>query len=608
MAKINIEVEAAVNDAVTGLKQVDGALGNMQGTTRQTGLSLTDIKSGLDLASQGFSAVKGAVESVINPVLEYNKSIRDLRDFTGNTAEESSLLVNVFDDMQISYQVLRTAARKFADEGQQLNIDKLAEMADKYNAIQDPVRRTTFLTETFGARAGPEMARLLAQGSTAIRGMADEAENLGLVMDDAALQSARNYEIAMDDLEDSTLALKIQLAEFAIPAVTGFMDAWASKMGLMRAANEALETGAINAAEYAAILARQLTPAGLDASDELASLNEKLDAQAAALVDASDNTQDYAFRIAKVIPLHVDYNTALSGTAQGYAEMGASANATTVDMRALTLAMENSAEIAGALSAGLSGELSGAQDDYRRIVEETSAEIATLNVDLAKYRDLQGETITVVNEASVSSAEYELAALKAAAAQAKFAEYTGDSREEQLQLQVAMETANERVIKLGEGLGQSATITLDYTTKIQDTTASISALSIAQQEAEAQLALTTAQFLFQQVASTLTKEAQLELANALGLIDDTSYDAAIAMQELTAKYDTNRDGTISAAEATRQYKADVVALRDEIAALKDKTVRITTVFHNEGSPGMPGTGGGGTGDYDQNNATAGANN
>ena len=77
---------------------------------------------------------------------------------------------------------------------------------------------------------------------------------------------------------------------------------------------------------------------------------------------------------------------------------------------------------------------------------------------------------------------------------------------------------------------------------------------------------------------------------------------------LTEKYDTNRDGVISAAEATHGYYGAVLKLRQEIEALKDKTVTVTTVFHNEGSIGMPGTGGGGTGDYQQNSAVAGANN
>jgi len=89
--------------------------------------------------------------------------------------------------------------------------------------------------------------------------------------------------------------------------------------------------------------------------------------------------------------------------------------------------------------------------------------------------------------------------------------------------------------------------------------------------------------LFQQVAASLDQAAQLELANSLGLIDDVSYDAAVAMQELTAKYDTNHDGVVTAAEATNNYKAAVLALRDGINSMADRTVniRINTVYQDQ---------------------------
>src|SRR5690349_21739340 len=213
MADVKINVVAEVGQAQANLKQLDQSLGGLDKTSQNAGLTLTDLKSGLDLAVGGFKAVQAAVKSVIDPVIDYAKQVRDLSSFTNISAEESSKLINVADDLQIEYGTLRTASRKLIEDGLQPNIETLADLSDEYLAIQDPVEQSQFLIETFGSRAGPEMARLLEQGGDALRQMASDVETTGLVMDEHGVEAARQYELALDDLEDSSLALKIELSE-----------------------------------------------------------------------------------------------------------------------------------------------------------------------------------------------------------------------------------------------------------------------------------------------------------------------------------------------------------------------------------------------------------
>jgi hypothetical protein len=222
------------------------------------------------------------------------------------------------------------------------------------------------------------------------------------------------------------------------------------------------------------------------------------------------------------------------------------------------------------LSAGLSGELQQASEDYHAVLAETRPEIAKLTADLARYNAANGQTFSVVTEAKHSLEEYELAQIKAAEAALKLNEFTGDSREEFLELKIAAANAAERVSNMGSEMGITQQFTADYTQKIIETTGSLEELRAKQAEAEAQLKLTTAQFLFQQAAADLDKDAALALARAMGLIDEASYNATAAMQELTKQYQTTGD--------LDEYTRKATILRDVIAGFQSRDITVTTTF------------------------------
>lgn len=577
MTKIDIEVAAKVDEAVAGLGKVDKSLEGMGGSTKAAGLSLTDLKSGLDLASQAFAAVQGAVKSVIDPVVDYAKQVRDLSAFTGVSAEESSTLIQVFDDLQIEYGTLKTASRKLTDDGLTPNIETLADLSDQYLDLPDDISRAQFATENFGAKAGPEMSRLLALGSDAILKMGDDAARTGLVMDEQGVKSAQNYEKAIDDWEDSVMAGKIALSESLLPALTATVDAGTDYLNFWHQSVAAVLEGRESYLD--------VSKAAWEVVFTDKTLTEATD-------DLTGSYQAQQAAINEVDPAIQNLRLAQADLAVSTTDSGASADASAARWQGLAdayydaqIAAENTQAIGQSLAAGLSGTIGQAQEAYKQVIAETQPEIDGLNEKLAHYQELQGQTVTVVDEAQHSAAEYELAQIKAATAVQTLAEYTGDNREEQLQLQVAADNATSSVAKMGEEMGITKEFTLDYTKQMQDGNLTLAELNAKQAEAEAQLKKTTSQFLFQQVASSLTKEAQLELANSLGLIDDASYDAAIAMQDLTGKYDTNHDGTIDAKEATADYKREVLELRDSINSMSDKVVNVdvrhTTTYQDK---------------------------
>lgn len=83
------------------------------------------------------------------------------------------------------------------------------------------------------------------------------------------------------------------------------------------------------------------------------------------------------------------------------------------------------------------------------------------------------------------------------------------------------------------------------------------------------------ELLFKIASEGLNEQAALDLAFAMGLVDDKTAFATIKVDELTTKYDLNKNGAIDAGKEAALYAGAVRALADEIARLEDKTVELT---------------------------------
>src|SRR3990167_5572559 len=217
--EVKLVFTAEESDAVKGIKAVNSQLKDeLPKAVKGSSLSLTDLKSGVDLATEAFRAVKGAAESVINPTVALAKQVRDLARDIGATPEEASRLIQAADDMNVSVGTLEAGLRAAIRKGIEPTIEGMGELSDQYLSIQDPIERTKFLMDTFG-RGGAELGPLMEKGSEGIRELGDAAERAGLVMDQAAVQAARNYEIATDNFADAVLGAKLALADVFLPAL-----------------------------------------------------------------------------------------------------------------------------------------------------------------------------------------------------------------------------------------------------------------------------------------------------------------------------------------------------------------------------------------------------
>ena len=193
---------------------------------------LGELKNGLAGAVEGFTGmslssltVAGALAGVgvemkkaVDFTLDYASQVRDLSRVSGASAEDTSKLIKVSDDLKVEYSTLEAAAKKLAKEGIALTTDELAKASDKYLSYSDAGARAEYATKTFG-KAGLEMTKILEQGGDAIHKMADEQSG-NLIMTQESLDKARDYEKAQNELNDTLDGFKVVVGNAVIPILT----------------------------------------------------------------------------------------------------------------------------------------------------------------------------------------------------------------------------------------------------------------------------------------------------------------------------------------------------------------------------------------------------
>ena len=307
MANSTLQVTYRTKKTGTGTQDLTKEMG-------QAKMGLADLKAGLDLAGTAFNAVKGAVESVINPTVEYAGQIRELQRSIGATAEESSKLIQAADDVGISAGTLQSALEAAIKRGVKPTIAGIGDLADQYNAIQDPIEKTKFLMDNFG-KSGADLAPLMLLGRDGIRAAGDEAERLGLVMGQDGVDAARQYEIAMDDFNDSVLAVKLAIAQNLLPAVSAAITQGAEYVQVWKNVFDAVTDGRMSFIDYLKTSA-EVVWTDKTLADVNAELTAQVTAQTAATDAAAARYQGYADAVAASALVHETYSNQIQSQTQ----------------------------------------------------------------------------------------------------------------------------------------------------------------------------------------------------------------------------------------------------------------------------------------------------
>ncbi|MCC6192070.1 MAG: hypothetical protein IT318_23825 [Anaerolineales bacterium] len=394
-------------------------------------------------------AVKGAADftkAAIGETVAYAKEVRDLGRTIGASAEESSKLIQAADDVLVSYNSLTSALEAAVRKGVKPTIEGLGELADEYNDIQDPITRTKFLMDNFG-RSGADLAPLMELGAEGVRELGDAAKAAGLVMTEEAIEAAREYEKALDKVEERVLMVKLAIGNALVPALvdaSNEVDRHAAAWDLLW--NTQGRFVIING-QLVAVQARELS--GLaDINVELDTYQQFLEDTGVATVGVTQKTEDWG-----------DVFTQLKEKAEKAS-------------KEITRAMKDLAIVVG-------GAVDVEMDNFAESQDELEEKIAATRAELEKYQAMHGQVRMVTTDTAeanrnliIAQAGAETAARNLAEAQADLAKNIDPDKQLQLQAAVAraegaLITASGKVDEWNGKLAESGnTFVTDYSTKI----------------------------------------------------------------------------------------------------------------------------------------------
>lgn len=201
----------AIERSLGGIKAAVGAFAAGLGADAVVGVikraldyasSLGEVAQQLGVTTKELQVYRYAASQVGVEQDAMDKGLQRLTRTIGMATTGGKAQKQVFDQLGIS---LRDANGHVRTAG-----DVLPEIADALNRIPDPARRAAVETSLFG-KAGQQLDTLLAGGSSAMRELANAAEELGIVLSDEQIQHA-------DDTADKLAAVK-QVLEAKIAGV-----------------------------------------------------------------------------------------------------------------------------------------------------------------------------------------------------------------------------------------------------------------------------------------------------------------------------------------------------------------------------------------------------
>jgi hypothetical protein len=324
--EIMVVAKDGASQIMRGITSSFGQLGNMvQGLTSGRGLEM--------LAEQFIQFGKESVNATVN----YANEVRSLMLVSGESAETTSQFLQVLDDYKISAQDALTATRAMTKEGLVPNLETLASLSDEYLSITDKQKQNEFVIKNLG-RAGLQWTEILNKGSAAILEQGDAIDK-NLILTQEAVDSARQYELALDDWNDAVLGLKVSIGNELIPALTNLLK---NQDDVARAHELAAEQG-INLAsasrevkgEYlklaieerrAALSADDMTDSQIALGKEVEKTAEEIKAEEDAIKELTKANQDQLSTLANLTGVINDYQDKEASLKQEHDELLAKKN------------------------------------------------------------------------------------------------------------------------------------------------------------------------------------------------------------------------------------------------------------------------------------------
>ena len=269
----------------------------------RTNQSLQKFEDGIKKIGKGIGLVLGAAgvglaaifsSRALRSSIDMAAALKDTADAAGITTDKLQELQFAGNelglesgDIATSMTYLNTRLGEFANTGKgpaatalrQLSInlrdskgnvrdtgDVFNELVNKISQVENPMQRAALASKLFGETLGPKMGQLIAQGTEGLANYAQQARDIGAVLDADIIASAHDADVALTKLSN---VLKVQLtsalvslAPLLTEAANGFIELarWATATfgQIENLSRQGAETRLADKLQYIADLEKQL--------------------------------------------------------------------------------------------------------------------------------------------------------------------------------------------------------------------------------------------------------------------------------------------------------------------------------------------------------------
>lgn len=213
-SEIEILIKAAVDKAVSDIKKAEKAVDGLADSSDKASSSTsnfkntqTELRSAMGNIKMVLDAAKQAYDDTIGTFQDYALQVSDMSRATGQTAEDTSRLIQAADDVGISYENLSTSLKMASKQGIDTSVESLKKLSDEYLTLAPGTERMQFLLKNFG-RAGEDMGKLMEKGAKGIESLTQGIEDQ-LVLTPELVRQAEVYRVLTDNLNDNIEAQKV---------------------------------------------------------------------------------------------------------------------------------------------------------------------------------------------------------------------------------------------------------------------------------------------------------------------------------------------------------------------------------------------------------------
>jgi hypothetical protein len=286
MAKAENIADKTTKEYAKAAREADKAIGELAKAEDEQ--AAATARAAQALATMGIEALKATIKFTkesIEATVQYAQEVRDLSLASGQSAEESSRMLQVLDDYQLTADDAKTATRALTKEGLAPTIDTVANLSAEFQKLTTVEDRNAFVQKNLG-RAGQEWLNLLSQGPDKIRAM-NAAVSESLILTEENVRQAEDYRLALDAWGDAVEGVKVKIGTELLPVLTQMMEGL-SRSGEIRAeANRLMQEGIAGNREEALAMAAATIEAQYN-TEALQANGTALDANAASAQELAE--------------------------------------------------------------------------------------------------------------------------------------------------------------------------------------------------------------------------------------------------------------------------------------------------------------------------------